>query len=54
MTVILVATKIIPSINKLGRAFTTISNVGPWIYTLNDIFNSSQENEKISFKKEKF
>ena len=52
--VILVATKIIPSINKLGGAFTTISNVGPWIYTLNDIFNSSQENEKIKvFKKRK-
>ena len=51
---ILVATKIIPSINKLGGALTNISNVAPWIFTLNDIFNSSQENEKIQvFKKRK-
>ena len=51
---ILLATKIIPSINKLGGALTNISNVAPWIFTLNDIFNSSQENEKIQvFKKRK-
>ena len=42
------------TINKLGGALTNISNVAPWIFTLNDIFNSSQENEKIQvFKKRK-
>ena len=52
--VILVASKIIPSINKLGGALTTISNVGPWIFTLNDIFKSSEELQELQiFEKEK-
>ena len=53
--VILVASKIIPSINKLGGALTTISNVGLWISTsLNDIFKSSEELQELQiFEKRK-
>ena len=51
--IILVASKIIPSVNKLGNALTSISNVGPWIITLDEIIKSSEEFKEKQISKER-
>ena len=44
MTIVaLFASKVIPSLNKIGSAFTSISNKSSWIKTLNDIFIETQQ-----------
>ena len=44
MTVVaLFASKVIPSLNKIGSSFTSISNKSSWIKTLNDIFIETQQ-----------
>ena len=53
--VILLASRIIPAINRLGNSLIGISNRGAWIKTLKDIYtsvNKYKSHKKIKFKTE--
>jgi ABC-type multidrug transport system fused ATPase/permease subunit len=54
--VVLFASKVIPSLNKIGSTISSISNKSSWIKSLNDIYlniNSSDENILDKSKKNK-
>lgn len=45
MTIVaLFASKVIPSLNKIGSSLTSITNISSWIKSLNDIFVETQQN----------